>query len=128
MSLVNAMLTLYDQQRVSTTSIDSLETQEISGIFTAIRQATGVVNLSNFDSTLFADTNTGVVTANLPSAALLGGRIYIIMDESGNAATNNITIVPIGGQTINGAASYVINTNYGQAILQSNGSDWFVIG
>jgi hypothetical protein len=52
-------------------------------------------------------------TVTLPTAVSITGREYIIKDEAGTAGTNNITVATTGGQTIDGAANKVINTNYG---------------
>lgn len=54
-------------------------------------------------------------------------QFYGIYDTSGNAATNNITITPTGGQLINGAANYVISANRGGILTQFNGSEWVLI-
>jgi len=65
-------------------------------------------------------------TITLPSAATVGaGKDYIVKDESGGAGTNNITLTPNGAETIDGAASLVISTNYGVARIYSNGTNWF---
>ena len=53
------------------------------------------------------------------------GKVYIVKDESGAASVNNITLATTGGQTINGAATNVINTNYGTASVYSDGANWF---
>lgn len=52
-------------------------------------------------------------------------QVYVV-DESGGAGTNNITVTSSGGELINGAASYVINRNYGSALFHSDGTNWFV--
>jgi hypothetical protein len=67
-------------------------------------------------------------TITLPSAATVrSGALYTIKDESGAAVTNNITIARAGSDTIDGATSKVINTNYGVVTLYSDGtSKWFV--
>ena len=68
-------------------------------------------------------------TITMPSAATVGaGKTYIIKDESGGAATNNISIASVSSQTFDGAASpLVINTNYGTKTLYSDGANWFTI-
>lgn len=63
---------------------------------------------------------------NLPSGST--GQIVAIFDASGDAVNNNITVTPDGGQTIDGAASYVIQTNRGAVILQFGTSEWHVLG
>lgn len=78
---------------------------------------------------LVAVTDTSAArTLTLPSAVTFGtGGLLIIKDESGGAATNNITINRASTQTIDGQTSVVINTNYGKVQLYSNGANWFTI-
>jgi hypothetical protein len=64
-------------------------------------------------------------TATLPTAVSITGREYVVKDETGSAGTNNITIATTGGQTIDGAATKVINANYGVVKVYSNGANWF---
>ena len=68
----------------------------------------------------------GGVTLTLPSASQVRGR-FIVNDESGLAGANNITMVPTGGQTIDGSSSDVIDFNNGSRGYYSNGSNWFTI-
>jgi hypothetical protein len=58
-----------------------------------------------------------------PMAAPDTGRLYIIKDATGSAATNNITITP-SGKNIDGAASATMNINYGSATIIYNGTQW----
>ncbi len=72
----------------------------------------------------------GAATVLLTNAkGIENGRELIVKDESGLASANNITIsannITISA-TIDGAASYVINTNYGKVnLIYNNG--WFTI-
>lgn len=50
-----------------------------------------------------------------------------VVDGKGDAASNNITISGYGGETINGAATYVISAAYGAVRLVSNGTEWNVL-
>jgi len=72
-------------------------------------------------------TTTSAVTITLGSATVKDGVIISIKDEGGNAGTNNITINTEGTETIDGAASKIINTNYGGVNLYSDGTNWFII-
>ena len=66
-------------------------------------------------------------TITLPAAATAGeGRQYIIKDESGGAATDNITIDGNGAETIDGATTVAINQNYGAVSLYCTGSAWMI--
>jgi len=75
------------------------------------------------DNLVLVNSSGGVVTITLPAPT--NGRILIIKDSTGSAATNNITINPHASETIDGAASVVINVNWGEVQLQSDGTNWF---
>lgn len=65
-------------------------------------------------------------TITLPTAISAGGGFeLIIKDESGAASTNNITIDPGVGVTIDGVATIVISANYGTVRLYCDGTNWF---
>jgi len=83
-------------------------------------------------ATYTADANTNIIGCNragtigvtLPAVAV--GRMVTIKDESGNAASNVITITPASG-LIEGNASYTLNINYGSITTYCNGTNWFII-
>lgn len=83
---------------------------------------------TSHDTILGVVTNSTPITVNIPTTERVTGRILVIVDRSGNAATNNITIDPEGTTTINGKSTYVINQNYGSVVLYCGGSNWFVMG
>lgn len=67
------------------------------------------------DDYLGVDTLALAITIELPNAPATG-RVFIIKDSNGNAATNNITVTTVGGAVdIDGAVSQVLSSNY-QAI------------
>ena len=73
-----------------------------------------------------ADTSA-LRTITLPDPATISiDQSFIIKDQSGGAATNNITINTAAG-TIDGDASKLINTNYGSYSVKSNGTNYFVM-
>jgi len=69
----------------------------------------------------------GAVTVTLPTAEVRKGRSYTIKDESGAAATNNITVATEGAETIDGSATDVMSENYGAKAYYSDGSNWFSV-
>lgn len=77
-----------------------------------------------------ADYYVGVTSTAAPRTITLpaarDGRVIIVKDQSGAAGTNNITVVPASG-TIDGAANYVINSNYGLKGFISDGTNWFTL-
>lgn len=85
--------------------------------------AAGAITVTLADKRIVVKKTSGAATTvNLP-ASPDAGDVYIIIDGKGDAATNNITVVPAAG-TINGAANNVISTNYGKATYVYNGTEW----
>ena len=64
-------------------------------------------------------------TVTLPAANGMTNHILIIKDESGAAATYNITVNVTAGGTIDGTASKVVNSNYGLIEVYTNVIQWF---
>lgn len=65
----------------------------------------------------------GAKTVNLPAlSGVKTGTRVIVKDSAGNAASGTITITPNGTDTIDGAASATITTNYGVVRLFATGS------
>lgn len=78
---------------------------------------------------LVSITNTGAPrTVHLPPAADTTGQVFVIKDESGGAGTNNITVQPgDSGETLDGAASVAISTNYDKLYVYSDGTNYFTL-
>lgn len=74
-------------------------------------------------ATYLIDT-TAARAITLPAAST--SLFVTIKDKTGTAATNNITIIPPTG-TINGAASFVLNTNKGRVNIESDGTNYWVV-
>ena len=67
----------------------------------------------------------GAVAVNLPAGVTK--QIFCVVDGTGDAATNNITITPNGAETINGAATLVLNSNREGVVLSYSGTEWVVL-
>ena len=108
----------------ATLVLNSGATTATTGRIVAVRVVTaaGAVTVAATDDVVVVNKTVGAATvANLPAGVT--GRRFVIKDGKGDAATNNITITPAAG-TIDGAATLVINANYGQATLVYNGTQW----
>lgn len=94
----------------------------------SISSNTTILSTDTF-SAYSVDTTGGAVAITLPAAGdVIHGRFYLIKDAGGAAGTNNITITPDGSDLIDGAASFVINSNYKSYMIISDGvSSWQVI-
>lgn len=79
------------------------------------------------DELLLVDT-TAARAITLPDALTLSiGHVLTVKDSTGTANTFNITITPSGTQTIDGAASKVINTAYGVLRLVTDSHNWLTL-
>jgi hypothetical protein len=98
---------------------------QVNGSFsTATVSVAGAYTATAADFTIISTATTNV-TITLPAASGCSGRIYII--KKGVVNGNTITIGSNGG-TIDGAANITFTTGWGFRMLQSNGTNWFVIG
>lgn len=71
-------------------------------------------------------TNTNNATVAIPSAANLPNRIIVVKKGASNTAT--VTLDPSGSETIDGATSYVLYVLNDYVMIQSDGSNWRVVG
>ena len=99
---------------VSTT--DVLPFQAINNNWTILNTDTYVL--------VSASTNVHSLSVNLPAAnSVNSGRWFIICDATGNALTNNITVIANGSDTIAGGSSIVVGLNFGAVMIASNGTN-----
>ena len=78
------------------------------------------------DHTLLGDATSGTLTFTLPSAASSVRRIYSFkkIDSSGNS----VVIDGAGSETIDGATTLSLTTQYQKVVIQSDGTSWWVVG
>jgi hypothetical protein len=95
-------------------------------------QVLTVTALDNTDSTytvlvtdyyMSCNTTSGVLIVDLPNAPATG-TAYVVKDAAGTADTNTITISTAGAETIDGAATFVMNTEYQSANFVYTGAAW----
>lgn len=86
----------------------------------------GAVTVATTDYIVIVNKGTGAATvANLPATPSVGDT-YVIKDGKGDAGANNITITPNAGN-IDGAGTYIMNTNYQSITVVYNGTQWNII-
>lgn len=90
-----------------------------------VYSSTGNVTLTNQTVFVLNKDSGAATTLTLPASPQRGRTIYI-KDGKGDAATNNITIMPASGN-IDGAGSYVMRSNYDSVVLFYNGTQWNVV-
>lgn len=93
----------------------------MSGLKTSAYAITGV------DQVIRCSTSVAGFTVTLPDATLYpSGKWYVVKDVAGASGTSGkeITVATTGGQTIDGAATDTIDSNYAAVLYVSNGTNW----
>ena len=110
---------------IGTTTPNS--TLQSSGSFaTGLSVKASAYTLGLQDNVVLGNATSGAFTLTLPSAIGIIGRQYILkkIDSSMNA----VTIATTGGQTIDGASTASLSTQYQFLAIASDGTNWVVIG
>jgi hypothetical protein len=90
------------------------------------RREAASTTLTASDFYLAITDTTAARTVNLPALKSVPlEQLYIVKDESGNAAANNITIDGNGAEQIDGSLTKVINNNYGAVGIIRGSTAWF---
>lgn len=106
---ISTALTLLGRQLYGSTSVTSSPYPQVS------------------TDTLLLVNSSSTVSINLLAASADAGYSLTVKDISGAAHLHNITIIPHAGDTIEGAASLVITTDYGWYRLFPVTGGWILI-
>jgi len=100
--------------------------QVVGPIATAINTSakTGAYTITATDSTIQADASGGAFQVTLPTAASIAGRQYTIKRIN---ATNNVTVGCSGAETIDGATTKTLGSQWATGTVQSNGTTWLLV-
>lgn len=115
---------LYIKEVFGVTNTESFQKKGQRFGRTVVSSATYTTTVSDY---LMGITSLSLApTIGLPRPSLVGiGKTFIVKDEVGGAATTTITIRSAGEETIDGASTSTITTNYGAKSFYTNGSNWF---
>lgn len=110
-----------------TTTSSAIRQLTISGalaLATVSVSATTTADKTHY--TIRVDASGANRTINLPAASGATGRVYVIKKIDSSA--NTVTIDGSGSETIDGATTKVLNTQYTGYMIQCNGTNWDIIG
>lgn len=91
----------------------------------SITTKTATYTATASDYTILCNNTSGSITINLPAASGCSGRVYIIKKISG--ASNNVVIDGNASETIDGTTTRTLTVQYESVLIQSDGSNWFVL-
>jgi hypothetical protein len=89
-----------------------------------VRTVTGAYTATSADETILADASGGAFTVTLPPAAGLVGKRFTIKRTS---ASNNVVVDGNGSETIDGAGTKSLNSQYAFISIACNGANWFIV-
>lgn len=88
------------------------------------RTVTTATTVVDSDDLILVDTTSGSVTVTLPSAVGRRGRKFACKKL---IAANTMTLAGAGSETIDGAATVGITTQYAARTVQSDGINWHIV-
>ena len=77
------------------------------------------------DEVFLVDATAGAVTVTLPSVSRLAGKSYTI--KKTDASANAVTIDGDGSETIDGAATQSLASQWDSVTVVSDGSGWYIV-
>jgi hypothetical protein len=94
-------------------------------VFNGVIAPSYIAKTANFTATSLTSTIdcTNTITITLPTAVGYSGRIHTIK----NSGTGVITIATTSSQTIDGAATQSLSTQWSKITVQSTGANWIII-
>lgn len=124
----------YEQGKVYWTldKIDELIAQATANVTTApakleLVTTPGTVTLDSTSRRVVVRKGTGSpTTIQLPSSPVLGQEI-VVKDGKGDAVTNNISVIALGGISIDGLPEISINRNYQSFTFVYDGVGWSIL-
>lgn len=88
----------------------------------AYQSITGNTTLTT--ANYITNVTSGNSTITLPTAVGNSGVQFVIK----NSGSGTVTVNTTSAQTIDGNSTYIINVQYADVIVASNGTNWVVIG
>jgi hypothetical protein len=90
-----------------------------------ITTTTTDLTLTDTHYTVLVDASGGSRTITLPSATGIDGRIYVV--KKTDTFLNAVVVQAQTGQTIDGASSISLLTQYATVIVQAYGGNWYIV-
>jgi len=91
----------------------------------AVKSVTANYTATASDRVILCDATSNSITVSLPSASGITGRVYTIKRIDGS--TNTVTIDPNGSETIDGASTYSLGSQWDFVTIVSDGSNWVIV-
>lgn len=90
----------------------------------AIVSKTAAYTATATDDVILGDASGGAFTVTLPTAVGIPGKRYTIKRTS---SSNNVTVDGDGSETIDGATTKALATQYAAIVVVSDGTGWHIV-
>ncbi|HUP79325.1 MAG TPA: hypothetical protein VM260_12310, partial [Pirellula sp.] len=97
----------------------------LTGVAVAYSAKTAAYTLTKTDSVVSGDATAAAFSITLPTAVGVTGQIYII--KKIDSSVNVVTIATSSSQTIDGAATVFLSTQWQTTRVVSDGANWLII-
>jgi len=91
----------------------------------AVKSVTANYTATASDRVILCDATSNSITVSLPSASGITGRVYTI--KKVDSSTNTVTVDPAGTETIDGASTYSLSSQWDFVTIVSDGSNWVIV-
>lgn len=95
-------------------------------VYRPVRSVTTATTIVDSDAVIAADATGGAITVTLPVAAKNRGREFWVIRLNGGA--NAVTLDGADSETINGATTLALGSQYAVAHIVCTGTAWLRIG
>ena len=92
----------------------------------AVTSQTTTYAIQNSDGLILVDATSGAFTVTLPTAVGITGKVFYLQRTDGTLA-NPVTIATTSAQTINGATTRFLATQFESWAIVSDGANWQVL-
>lgn len=96
----------------------------LQGAFLPVKSSSAAYTITGLDRIVVLTGSTGR-TFTLPSAVGIAGRVYWV--KNGASADVDLTLDGAGSETIDGAATFVLDQHESVAVV-SDGANWLTLG
>lgn len=90
-----------------------------------VTSITASYDVASDDMVILADASDGAITVSLPPAA--GALQQVFYVKKTDSSSNAVTIDPYGSETVDGATTYTLGTQYKSVCICCDGSAWYTL-
>jgi hypothetical protein len=89
------------------------------------RTVTSDYTVASSDYSIFADSSHSPRIISMPNASTVPGKLFNV--KKIDSEVYSITVLPFGAQKIDNASSQIITSPFASMLIQSDGSNWWII-